>query len=126
VKRKKRLLQEPIQVKRVQREDPIKKWVRKLTVISKNRLLRNDLLEKEIDINLDRLLRRCKEFNKEPPSLLAKLEAELNNYPNTGLFSLLDYNVLRLRDHPDWWVGGKMPSERAKRKGGIVREKRNR
>ena len=79
----------------------LRKQVRQLILSIKQRAFRNELLEKEVDIEVAYLMKRCAESKKEPPSVIALLDIERVQHKNMSFGQLLDFEVIK--DGKHYW-----------------------
>jgi len=102
-------------MKRVKREEPIRRNVRNLILQSRNRLYIDDWLEKEIDEGMELLLTRCKQLGKEPLQMIRRIENVMVRMTNLS-FSQALATGFGLKEITSWGINGWEPKiKRARR-----------
>jgi len=76
-------------IRKIPREEPIRRFIRGLVVDSKNRSYINDYIEKEIDEDMEILQEACSRYKRKPIELLTEVKKQISKLPNLAICQAL-------------------------------------
>lgn len=76
-------------------EEPVRKYVKRLVKLCRNRLYLDSLIEKETDETEALIRKRCDEYGIEIPTMITRIEIILKNRPNSSINQAIDWDIVK-------------------------------